>query len=153
MIFFYSWFLHENLTVFIGKSKSSNVSVKAVRFFYKNRQKPLNFPIYTGRLKKKVKFSWKSCKRFLWFYDFLKKTFQFFLKNHKVFLKKLKTFPAILQFFEGSQPICKWKFKICTWNLTVFTRESKLSNVHIKTVRFFYKNRHIFMWKPLHFSI
>ncbi len=30
--------LHENLTVFIGKCKSSNVPVKTVRYFYKNCQ-------------------------------------------------------------------------------------------------------------------
>ncbi len=31
--------------VFTGKSKSSNVPIKTDRFFYKNCQKPLNFPI------------------------------------------------------------------------------------------------------------
>ncbi len=30
-------FLYENLMIFTGKSKSSNVPVKTIRFFYKNR--------------------------------------------------------------------------------------------------------------------
>ncbi len=126
-------FLHNNQLIFLRKSgnfqeKSTNVSVKTIRFFYKNWQifllKPVHFPVKFGRL---------------------------FQKNLKIFLKKLSTFPVIfhkkLTVFSGK---ILWFF---VENLLFFT--VKFNGIYRKIwiIKCSCKDSHIFLQKSVNFPV